>query len=114
MWDDDVKEGYFNDYRHEPGAHKVLGKKYRGKPKGKLKALCIDLAKHPMTARHIANKLCLHFISDTPPEEAITVIENVYNQSSGDLSQNSSSSCRRSNKVWRYFDKIFTARTLVF
>ena len=32
VWDDDLKEGYFNDYRHEPGAHKVLGKKYRGKP----------------------------------------------------------------------------------
>ena len=85
LWDDDVKDGYFNDYRHEPGAHKVLGKKYRGKPKGKLKALCNDLAKHPMTARHIANKLCLHFISDTPSEEAIQLIENAYNQSSGDL-----------------------------
>jgi uncharacterized protein (DUF1800 family) len=55
------KEGYFNDYRHEPGAHKILGKKYRGKPKDKLKALCVDLAKHPMTARHVANKLSLHF-----------------------------------------------------
>ncbi|MDG2401894.1 MAG: DUF1800 family protein, partial [Amylibacter sp.] len=85
VWDDDVKEGYFNDWQHEPGAHKVLGKKYRGKPKEKLKALCNDLAKHPMTARHVANKLSLHFISDTPPEEAIKFIENVYNQSSGDL-----------------------------
>ena len=85
VWDDDLKEGYFNNYRHEPGAHKVLGKKYRGKPINKLKALCVDLAKHPMTARHIANKLSLHFISDKPPEEAIQFIENVYNQSSGDL-----------------------------
>ena len=85
VYDDDVKEGYFNDYRHEPGAHKILGKKYRGKPKDKLKALCIDLANHPMTARHVANKLSLHFISDKPPEEAVQFIENVYNQSSGDL-----------------------------
>jgi uncharacterized protein (DUF1800 family) len=87
VWNDDVKEGYFDDYRHEPGAHKVLGKKYRGKPKDKLKALCIDLALHPMTARHVANKLSVHFISDSPPEEAIQFIENIYNQSSGDLVQ---------------------------
>ena len=38
-----------------------------------------------MTARHVANKLSLHFISDTPPEEAIKFIENAYNQSSGNL-----------------------------
>lgn len=85
VWDDDVKEDYFNDYRHEPGVHKVLGKKYRGKPKEKLKALCDDLANHPMTARHVANKLSRHFISDKPPQGAIQFIENVYNQSSGDL-----------------------------
>ena len=32
VWDDDPTEDYFSDWRHEPGAHNVLGKKYSGKP----------------------------------------------------------------------------------
>jgi len=85
IFDDKPTKNYFKDYQHEPGTHNVIGKKYRGKPSEKLKALCIDLAVHPMTARHVAYKLCLHFIDDTPPKEAIEFIEEVYIKSSGDL-----------------------------
>jgi uncharacterized protein (DUF1800 family) len=85
IWDNNPTENYFSDYQHEPGAHNVLGKKYSGKPSEKLKALCIDLAAHPMTARHIANKLCLHFIDDNPPIEAIKFVEEAYIKSFGNL-----------------------------
>ena len=54
-----------------------------------------------MTARHVANKLSLHFISDTPPEEAVQFIENVYNQSSGDLVKVHQAVVDAVIKVWR-------------
>ena len=54
-----------------------------------------------MTARHVANKLSLHFISDKPPEEAVQFIENVYNQSSGDLVKIHQAVVDAVIKVWR-------------
>ena len=51
----------------EPGAETVLGVSYG--PKATLRTIhtAIErLARHPDTARHIARKLVVHFVSDAP------------------------------------------------
>jgi uncharacterized protein (DUF1800 family) len=85
IWDDDVDDKYFSIKPNEPGNHKVLGKVYKQSASKKLRALCIDLAKDPRTARHIATKLSRHFIADEPPTEAIELILDAYIKSDGDL-----------------------------
>ena len=77
---------FFNPDGHEPGAHQVLGKSYNSDDfKSRLRQLCVDLAKHPLTAEHLAGKLARHFISDEPPKEAIDLIANAYRKTDGSL-----------------------------
>ena len=83
--DDDADDKYFSIKPNEPGNHKVLGKVYKQSASKKLRALCIDLAKDPRTALHIATKLSRHFIADEPPTEAIELISDAYIKSDGDL-----------------------------
>lgn len=80
--------GTFFDFdRHEPGSQEVLGKTYTAffKPSAKLEDLVTDLAHHPATAQHIATKLCVYFIDDAPPAEAVASVRNAFIQSQGDL-----------------------------
>lgn len=80
------KAGYmYIDRMHEPGTHKLLGRTYtqRGEQQG-IKALT-DLAYHPSTARFISTKLAMHFISDTPPQSAISKLEKTFLSTGGDL-----------------------------
>jgi uncharacterized protein (DUF1800 family) len=83
--DDDIDDKYFSPSPNEPGNHKVLGKVYNQPAQKKLRALCVDLAKDPRTARHIATKLSKHFIADEPPTEATELISDAYIKSDGDL-----------------------------
>lgn len=41
--------------------------------------------RHPSTARHIATKLCRHFIADDPPESAVTRVAEVFAATEGDI-----------------------------
>ncbi len=36
------------------------------------------LARHPMTAKHIATKLCMRFVSDTPPPSLVNALASTY------------------------------------
>ncbi len=77
----------FNPRMAEPGAETVLGKAYGGgKPRldDILQAL-ENLAAHPATARHIARKLAVHFVSDTPDAALVDALEAAYRRSDGDL-----------------------------
>ncbi len=58
----------FNERAHEPGTKMVLGHKIKdhGETEG-MEVLDI-LAHHPSTARFIAKKLAMRFVSDNPPE----------------------------------------------
>jgi uncharacterized protein (DUF1800 family) len=58
----------FNPALAEPGAETVLGKRYAGADMAPVLELLGDLARHPDTARHLARKLAVHFVSDTPDE----------------------------------------------
>lgn len=78
----------FAQGRHEPGPQKVLGKVYAAsvfRPKSKLEDLVTDLAQHPATARHLAQKLCVYFIDDDPDPQAVALVEQAFINSKGDL-----------------------------
>lgn len=70
----------------EPGSETVLGKTYSAKGGlATIRAALQDLAHHPATAAHIAQKLAVHFVSDTPPEDLVAHITAVYLRSNGNL-----------------------------
>lgn len=72
---------------HEPGARTVLGKTYGDTGGQQALAILKDLARHPSTARHIARKVAIHFVSDTPPPALTAKLERSFNESGGDLSR---------------------------
>lgn len=78
---------YFDFNRHEPGSQEVLGKRYSAlfKPSSKLEDLISDLAAHPATALHLATKLCVYFLDDQPPTEAVNHVQSVFIHSKGHL-----------------------------
>jgi uncharacterized protein (DUF1800 family) len=80
-------EFVFNKLLHEPGPQTVLGKSY---PEGGVeqgRAVLADLARHPATARHIAQKLAQHFVADQPPPALVGKLEKTFRDSNGDLKQ---------------------------
>ncbi|MEO1025747.1 MAG: DUF1800 domain-containing protein [Pseudomonadota bacterium] len=69
----------------EPGPHKVLGKKY-GDDLNAIRAALFDIAHHPDTARHVAQKLVHHFVG--PSDAGLTNrVADVFRLSNGDLSK---------------------------
>lgn len=70
-----------------PGAETILGQRYgRGTPRVEdVHAALRDLALHPATAAHIARKLAVHFVSDTPDAGLIQHITAAFLESGGAL-----------------------------
>ena len=86
--DDDALYGgrfTFAPSRHEPGSQTVQGKVYEQEDAGQGSAVLDDLARHPATARHIAQQLAAHFIADAPPAELVDTLAAVFLRSDGDL-----------------------------
>ncbi|HHI71194.1 MAG TPA: DUF1800 domain-containing protein [Rhodobacteraceae bacterium] len=73
----------------EPGAETVLGKSYGGyrNDLSDIEDFLEDVAVHPDTARHLARKLVVHFISDTPDRSLVDHIAATYLESGGNLMQ---------------------------
>jgi uncharacterized protein (DUF1800 family) len=44
-----------------------------------------DLARHPATARHIADKLARHFVADEPSDALVGKLEKAFRDTDGDL-----------------------------
>lgn len=88
-----VQRGYlrfkFFPQRAEPGAETIMGKTYGGDPARADHAveLLRKLARHPATAEHLARKLAIHFVSDTPDADLVSHIAGVWRQSGSDLAQ---------------------------
>lgn len=70
---------------HEGGTRRLLGRTYEESGREQAQYMLRDLALHPSTARHIATKICQHFVSDNPPASLIQRLENDFLQSGGDL-----------------------------
>ena len=77
----------FNPNQAEPGAETVLGVDYGAEvPKmDDIYAFLEDLSLHPDTARHIAHKLAVHFVSDTPDAALVDHIAAAFIATGGDL-----------------------------
>ena len=84
---DDIESGefYFNDRLHEKGAKTVLGQSINeGGMKDGLKVIDI-LVKQPATAKFIARKLAVKFVSDTPSEALVGRVAEAFSRSGGDI-----------------------------
>jgi len=80
---------YFDPKRAEPGAETVMGVSYGPNQKDGLDPIMHameDLAAHPETAKHLAQKLATHFVSDTPDADLIEAMAKAYMDNDGDLS----------------------------
>ncbi len=81
----DPEKGFvFRAAMAEPGPETVLGKRYGGGLKD-IDAVLDDLALHPQTAQHIARKLAVHFVADTPNPDLIASMEAAYLRQDGAL-----------------------------
>jgi uncharacterized protein (DUF1800 family) len=75
----------FAEGLHEPGDRIIMGKRYAQQGEAQAKAVLLDLAANPATARHIATKLARHFAGDDPPQPMIDRLSRAYLASGGDL-----------------------------
>jgi len=79
-------DAFFDRRRHDRDAKTVLGQAIPaggGRDDGE-RVLDI-VARHPATARHLARKLAVRFVSDTPPEALVARVAARFTQTNGDL-----------------------------
>jgi uncharacterized protein (DUF1800 family) len=70
---------------HEPGARTIIGKKYDQAGEAQARAVLLDLAGSPATAKHLSTKLARHFAGDDPPPALVDRLTKAYLASGGDL-----------------------------
>lgn len=75
----------FEPRRAEPGPETVLGVTYSGEGLDPVRAALGDLGRRPETAAHIARKLAVHFVSDTPDAALVDAMTDAFTASGGDL-----------------------------
>lgn len=75
----------FADALHEPGERVIMGKRYAQQGEAQARAVLLDLASRPATARHISTKLARHFAGDDPPSAMVDRLTRAYLSSDGDL-----------------------------
>jgi uncharacterized protein (DUF1800 family) len=80
-------EFIFNKRLHEPGAQTVLGRTYPDIGMDQGRAVLADLARHPATAQHIAQKLAVHFVADEPPPTLVAKLAKSFEESNGNLTE---------------------------
>lgn len=84
---DDIESGefYFNDRWHEKGTKMILGQKVdEGGVKDGLKVIDI-LVNNRSTAKFIARKLAVKFVSDDPSEALVGHVADAFHKSGGDI-----------------------------
>jgi uncharacterized protein (DUF1800 family) len=84
---DDVDSGefFFNTRWHDNGEKTVLGQKIKGDGlKDGLQVIDI-LVKSPATAKFIAKKLAVKFVSDNPSDALVNHVAEAFQKSSGDI-----------------------------
>ena len=85
--DDGEAQGTFRFNRnwHEPGAVTIMGRTYPEGGVEQAEAVLDDLAAHPATARHVARKLAVHFVSERAPMSLADRLATEFRRSDGDL-----------------------------
>jgi uncharacterized protein (DUF1800 family) len=77
----------FDQNRHEPGAKKVLGKKFKEKGEAEGRELLHMLASSPATAHFLSRKIAIRFVGDDPPPALVNSLAKSYLSSGGDISK---------------------------
>lgn len=75
----------FAEALHQPGWRTILGKRYDQAGEAQARAVLLDLAASPATARHLATKLARHFAGDDPPPALVERLSRAYLANGGDL-----------------------------
>ncbi|HWF00587.1 MAG TPA: DUF1800 family protein [Caulobacteraceae bacterium] len=83
--DPDAGRFRFRDAAHEPGARRVMGRRYPEAGYDQARWVLRDLAANPHTARRLARKIAVHFVSDEPPTSLVDRLETAWRASGGDL-----------------------------
>jgi uncharacterized protein (DUF1800 family) len=78
-------EFQFAELIHEPGERVIMGRRYGQDGQAQARAVLMDLAASPATAKHIATKLTRHFAGDDPPPAMVNRLAQTYLKSGGDL-----------------------------
>jgi uncharacterized protein (DUF1800 family) len=90
-WTVDTSDGeaqgtfVFKRQWHEPGAVTIMGRTYPEGGVEQAEAVLDDLAAHPATARHLARKLAVHFVSEKAPVSLVERLESAFRHGDGDL-----------------------------
>jgi uncharacterized protein (DUF1800 family) len=77
----------FVKHLHEPGDQVVMGKRYSAAGAEQGRAVLADLAGHPATAQHVAQKLACHFIADDPSPQLVAKLTKTFRETDGDLKE---------------------------
>jgi uncharacterized protein (DUF1800 family) len=77
----------FNARMHEPGPQKVVNRTYPDTGVDQGRAVLSDLARHPATAKHLAQKLARHFVADQPPQTLVERLAKRFNDTDGNLKE---------------------------
>jgi uncharacterized protein (DUF1800 family) len=76
----------FQPRLHDNGEKTVLGQFVApGGRERDLDRVLEIIALHPSTARHLAEKLCRHFIADDPPQGAVASVADAFLKNAGDI-----------------------------
>lgn len=75
----------YDKRRAEPGPETVLGVTYEGERLETVERVLTALAQRPETAAHLARKLAVHFVSDTPDPGLVAALEAAWLQGGGAL-----------------------------
>jgi len=83
-----VREGLFefNPARHDYGDKLFLRRPIKGRGLAELDEALDRLAREPATARFVAQKLALYFVSDKPPAALVGRLAGTFASSDGDIS----------------------------
>ena len=75
----------FAELIHQPGDRTIMGRRYGQDGERQARAILMDLALNPATAKHISTKLARHFAGDDPPPAMVERLTQAYLRSGGDL-----------------------------
>ena len=75
----------FAETIHQPGERLIMGRRYGQDGEAQARAVLMDLAASPATAKHLATKLTRHFAGDDPPPAMVDRLSQAHLRSGGDL-----------------------------
>ena len=82
---EDMGKTTFNPRQHEDGEKRLLGRAFTADGERELPSLLEHLAAQPATARHIAQKLAIWQLGDSPRPEHVKRLADVYLQTGGQM-----------------------------